>query len=460
MRGSRENRDAMKNRFCLRMALALLSCSPVLMVSCLETTKSETDSKAAITKVSLGNFKVKIHDINADRRDTVIYETYGGAMYPMTIDQYSNTIYNLDSLPKGSLLERVPANTISATGFVYFKDKSRDSFVQWQSADSIDFTDTVFFKVMSTDKSFTRDYVMKVNVHTYYPDSMTWKKADDYGWSGMYAVASALKDGKVYVFGRDFDNVTVMANDLKTGARVLESPVTGLSGYRWSGKVAVWGGRFYTVCSGNLCVSDDGIDWTVAVSGMKSLLNPGSGLSRMWAVGSDGMLKWSADMQDWNDFQAVPKNFPDSVASVVEYGLASNPGKSRLVAMGYGADAAKVQVWTCISTDTCWTRIEPGYRSKLMPARKSLNMFMYDGSLFACGDVLDGFYQSQDNGINWRYCDSYVEEYDSWNQYMQVPASMKDEMGAVSCVVDSDNYIWIVNAYGALWKGIINRKVR
>ena len=447
------------NRFYTKLTFALLVGTMVLMDSCLETVKSETDSMAAITKFSIGNFEVKTHDINANRRDTILYVKHGGAMYPMTIDQITNEIYNLDSVPKGALLSKVPSSTISATGYVYFRDRHSASYRQWQSGDTIDYTGRVQFRVVSTDGTYTRDYTVRVNVHTIYPDSMTWKKADDYNWSGMGAVANVAMGDRMYVLANDLGKFSVAVNDLRTGARVLESAVTGLPGYGWNSKLTAFAGRLYVTVGGTLYVSDDGVDWSVQATGIRSVMSPGSAVNTMWAVGTDGMIKTSNDMLTWTDFQAVPAEFPDSVANVVEYSLASNPGKTRLVAMGYPAKGNKVKVWTRLSTDAGWTQVETGHRTKEMPSVRSLSMFRYDGDLFACGDILMGFYESQDNGINWRFCDSYVEEYDSWNAFMQVPAQMLNNLGAVSCTVDSNNYIWIVNAYGALWKGIINRKM-
>jgi len=440
--------------------MGILLGSMVFFSSCLETTKSEVTPYAAITSIQLGNFEVKIHDLNSKRRDTILYATHSGAMYPMTIDQINNTIYNLDSVMKGANLTKVTSNTITANGYVFYKDKTMELFEQWQKSDSINFSDSVFFKVVSTDGSWTRTYTMLVNVHQTYPDSMTWTKADDYCWRGMSVLSSAVKDNNIYVFGYSSPDITVAANDIRTGSRVMESTkVQGIPDYTWSGRVSVFAGRLYTVANGSLYTSDNGVDWTDTAIPMKSLLQPGSSVSRMWAVGTDGKLKTSEDMATWTDFCDVPSEFPDSVANIVQYATASNPGTDRLLVMGYDSDKTTVKVWTMLSGDTCWTYMEPGFRTQVMTAKMSLHMFRYDGSLYACGDVLDGFYQSQDNGINWRYCDSYVEEYDSWNQYMQVPAPLKDQLAPVCCSVDVNGYIWICDSFGNLWRGIINRKM-
>ena len=447
----------MKNRQKFRLTLLMLLGMAAVLDSCLDTPKSETDSNAAITSMKIGTFEVKVRDLNSKRRDTVLYVKHSGAEFPLTIDQVNNTIYNLDSIPKEAILTKVAGNSIGAEGFVFFKDNSMEAYKQWKSADSINLNDTVFWRVASTDGTFVRDYTLVLNVSKTFPDSMTWKKADDYGWGGMASVTAAVNGDKLYVLGRDLDRISVVATDLKSCARVVESAVSGLPAYEWSGSVVAFGGKLYTVAGSSLYASENGIDWTDQSIAMKSLLRPGCAMKEMWAVGTDGNLKVSTDMATWENFCAVPAEFPDSVADIVQYKSVSNPGITRSVVMGYGADNKRVAVWTRLSTDDSWSKIEPGYNTHLMPAKRSLSMFLYDKSLFAFGDMPDGFYQSQDNGINWRFCDSYVDGYDSWNRFMQVPEPMRKELGVVSCCVDQDNYLWLVNAYGMVWKGIINR---
>ena len=78
-------------------------------------------------------------------------------------------------------------------------------------------------------------------------------------------------------------------------------------------------------------------------------------------------------------------------------------------------------------------------------------------ALFSLGQGLDGFRQSNDNGITWYMCNSYVEDYSSWNRYMQLPAALKGYASGFTAVADVNGYIWIMTDDGHVWRGAITR---
>ena len=78
-------------RFFLPSALILLS----MTYSCMDDPEVQTDPQAAITGFTLGYYDVRFHDINYLGHDTTICKREAGHMYPMTIDQFSNRIYNI-----------------------------------------------------------------------------------------------------------------------------------------------------------------------------------------------------------------------------------------------------------------------------------------------------------------------------------------------------------------------------
>ena len=82
------------------MLAALLSC-----VSCLKDDNSYKTPQAAITSFTIGYHNVRFHERNIQGHDTLVYIRESGALYPMTIDQVNNRIFNIDSMA-GSFLER------------------------------------------------------------------------------------------------------------------------------------------------------------------------------------------------------------------------------------------------------------------------------------------------------------------------------------------------------------------
>ena len=94
-------RQTMRGRYILMLA-ALLSC-----VSCLKDDNTYKTPQAAITSFTIGYYNVRFHDMNIHGRDTMVYLRESGYMYPMTIDQVNNRIFNADSMAYGSDLSKV-----------------------------------------------------------------------------------------------------------------------------------------------------------------------------------------------------------------------------------------------------------------------------------------------------------------------------------------------------------------
>ena len=116
----------------------------------------------------------------------------------------------------------------------------------------------------------------------------------------------------------------------------------------------------------------------------------------------------------------------DSVAVAYCSPLATNPKKMRTVLIGRKAGESYSSVWTKLSTDSVFTRIDaPVNKDLCLPASESLSVIWYDDALYAFGSGLNGFRQSSDNGLTWFYCDRYADYDSSWNRYMQMPSGLK-----------------------------------
>jgi hypothetical protein len=114
-----------------------------------------------------------------------------------------------------------------------------------------------------------------------------------------------------------------------------------------------------------------------------------------------------------------------------------------------------------LSSDTVWTEIDVPARIDLrLPVGRGLSFLRYDDALFCVGQGLDGFRQSNDNGVTWYKCDSYAEDYSSWNKYMQLPSYLKGDDVVYAAVTDRKGYIWIMTENGQVWHGAINRLIK
>ena len=443
----------MRGRYILLLA-ALLSC-----VSCLKEDNSYKTPQAVITSFNLGYYNVRFQERNIQGHDTLVYLREGGAMFPMTIDQVNNRIFNVDSLSYGSDVSKVTTTVYGSgtIGYRYMDDPMNKYY--WSTVDSIDFTREVQFMVMSSDESFTRVYDVKLNVRKVFPDSLLWSAPDTTGFPVLSGISSAVRNDSLFCFGTDtLGNPSVSYRSVSAGTWNGANAMTGITDAGWSHRVTVFNGQFCTVSGGSVLVSADAVNWTSVKSGVKSLITAIQDYGTLWAVSLDGNLLKTTDMADWTTVQTVPAGFPDSAAVMYSYPLATNASITRNVVAGMSADTLNASVWTILSGDTVWTQMDiPADERLRLPASAYLTLLRYDDALFSLGQGLDGFRQSNDNGITWYMCNEYVEDYSSWNRYMQLPKSLKGYSSGFSAATDSKGYIWIMTDDGRVWRGAITR---
>ena len=443
----------MRGRYILMLA-AVLSC-----VSCLKDDNSYKTPHAAITSFTIGYYNVRFQDRNIHGNDTLVYIREGGVMYPMTIDQVNNRIFNVDSMAYGSQLSKVTCS-VYGTGTVGYKylDDPETSYL-WSSSDSIDFTRKLQFIVVSTDESYSRTYDLEVNVRKVFPDSLLWTGRDTIGFPVLSGIGSAVRNDSIFCFGTDTAGVpSVTLRSITDGSWNGANPMNGFTADGWNHRIAVCNGLFYTVSGGSLYGSSDAINWNSVKTGISSIIVSSQDYGELWAIGQDSTILKSSDMAEWTTVQPLPDGFPDSAAVLFSYPLATNASLKRSVIAGLTDDTVYASVWTILTGDTLWTQVDaPANADLRLKAGGTLSVIRYDGALFSLGQGLDGFRQSNDNGITWYWCDSYAEDYSSWNRYMQLPWALKGYESGFTVATDSKGGIWIMTDNGQVWHGAINR---
>ena len=450
--------------------LALLAV-PMLLVSCLKSEETQLDPYAAITSFSVGNFKVWYHDINIKGNDTLVYRTESGTMYPMTIDQLNNKIYNVDSVSYGAKVDRLLLS-IEASGYVYYSKKRVDgTYVDtiWSSSDSIDLSEPVKFKVVSPDAEYIREYDVCLNVHKIHPDSMTWSASDTIGYTLLKEQASVIREDSIYLFGKDSSGaMALVTRSIKKNTR-WAAPVllTGVDAESWDKSVIEYNGGFYLLQNGQLYTSTNGVDWEKSQANMNfrclvSSSNSEYSEGLCWALSESGDIVCSADMVDWEVYQQNVASFPTRKVSMCCYPLKSNPQILRSVLVGLDDNEfMSASVWTRLSTDNEWTKITPSSTNdKRLPKLEGLSLIRYDDDLYAFGSGMMKFYQSKDNGVTWRDCSLATNDYSSWNRYMKFPDEFIGKLTTISSVTDSNNVIWVMTDKGQVWRGGINRLMK
>lgn len=456
----------------IRKGLLVLVAATTLLTSCLNSTDRVLEPFAAITNFSVGNFKVWYRDVNIHGRDTLISKLESGNMYPMTIDQHKYKIYNIDSISYGAKLDRVLIN-VEHTGYLYIRKSRADGTTIdsiWSSSDSVDLSKPLTFIAVSEDLKERREYEVKLNVHKIHPDSVTWSKADSVGYKALKEQASVIKNDSIFLFGKDESSIPVfIARSIEKNTEwAAPVQITGIDSEKWNNNIIQYNSGFYMLQDDVLYTSVNGKDWTASstTERFKYLISTSNSVYSegvCWALNTAGKIVKSADMVNWEAYQDIPESFPIKNISLCCYPLKSNPKILRTVLVGLKDDAlfSKASVWTRLSTDDKWTEITPSSTNdKLLPAKGGLTMMYYDKDLYAFGNGFNAFYQSKDNGVTWRDCSLFNNEYSSWNIYMKFPAELNNKLTKFSSVTDSNNVIWIMTESGQVWRGGINRLMK
>lgn len=124
----------------------------------------------------------------------------------LTIDQKNFRIYNTDSLPYGSVMDRilVSIDKTAYSGTILLKSiDGEDMYKIYNSADSIDFTKPREIRVLNTNGSKYRAYQVHLVAHQVPTDTILWedkptesyptKKKGDIDWDKLVADAGLAK---------------------------------------------------------------------------------------------------------------------------------------------------------------------------------------------------------------------------------------------------------------------------
>ena len=445
--------------------LFLLVLPVLAFVSCLPVTQTEQKPIAILESFSISSFYVSKNDINNYGRDTTVRELVLGGQYHFNIDQKRGLIYNPDSLPYGSDVSGVNI-TLRSQGSTSFENRGNNSdkypYIAWSADYVFDLTHPLKVRVVSPDKSYIREYLLTVNVHKQHPDSMQWHSVQVPLLQEMTEVYSAqLGDSMVSLCYKDGYGYSVFKTDLKSKNTVYPR-VTGLEGKIRTMTVFA-DCLFANDSEGKLYSSGNGYEWAaqnVSVKYLPVCTTRAKDDTLFWGYSDQGLL-CSTNGSEWTGTQLLPAGFPKYNVSYLSYGLRTNPGLFMSVMVGYPDNVGSAAtVFVRMSNQNEWNRINPTFHSTLLlPYLKNMTVFHYDGSLFACGADSQGFYQSLDNGISWRFCESYCYSYSTWNNYMQYPKTlMESDYDGISIVPDSQDNIWLIPYSGQrAYYGYINR---
>lgn len=235
--------------------LFLLLMIAFFATSCLKnsgTQLAEPSSDASILHVAIQN---STYSPNA-------------SLAEFTIDNISDSIYNIDSLPYGTKVDSLYLNIrfASTIGFIINDTVSESpgfyNTTQGSTTRHVDFTNPVKIKNLATDEEATKEYVIELRVHQVETYKHVWSELNPSitTQASENQKAVQLNDKFFYYFGHAASNSLYTSADAKTWK--AESGLNGLPLNAKLRDMVVFNNAIYLLHNGmDVYKTTDGINW-------------------------------------------------------------------------------------------------------------------------------------------------------------------------------------------------------
>lgn len=417
--------------------------------------ESTTSSDCAITAVTMGTLSRTYTRHLSSGKDTTYTVTVPGSAYPLHIDQINHRIFNTDSLPVGTKLDKIYFTTFTADGTIAYRlESGRDTL--FTTRDTIDFTSPRIFTVYATDGSGSREYVITITAHNVDPNAYSWNVcgAANSRLAGLEGIHMVASGGNLYLWGTENGSVVLLTRTASTKSSVEweVSAVTGADNLQPS-SVNVFGGVFYAIDDNGLVTSSDGAAWTSVSSDIVP--------DRILAVSDDNIyvsaggeayhspdgLNWTLDSLDDSSDLLPSENICSAVLTQL-----NNSNIKSICCVGYTDSMPRVwkkEVDLVYPENYPWSYYPATEETpRTLPYLKGFSMKAYNDDLYAVGMDSDslGVYISYDGARSWQKA----------TEYTAVPSAIGTP-SEVAFTVDEDNYIWIAGSgNGLLLRGYLN----
>lgn len=420
-------------------------------------------NEVGITAFSLGTQKYVRDTIASTGADSTYQTTLDCSSYLFYIDQTKREIYNPDSLPVGIDSKKIICTVTSKSSSVtLIKNVDSDTLQSYSSSDSIDFSQARTFRMVSQSGLATVDYTIKVNVHQQKPEVFEWKQATEcHDFAHLAGMRALAVGGKVYIVGSDGSNLRIYSaaeDHVVSWTEITPNVELDADCYK---NMAVMAGKFYVYSDGALYTSADAQSWTqVASVSLSNFL--GCSNKRLYASNGSTILS-SADGATWTaeELDTPADSLPTGNYSLITRPVLTNPSASRVILIGTGETTTKI--WSKIeetdndSEPQPWAYLDVASDNRFrLPNMANLQITYYDTFMMAMGGLGTGdsqgtaafstLYGSTDGGMTWRTKSLYT-----------LPAAFNTQSNTFAFVADSQNYLWIVDSTGRVWRGRLNR---
>ncbi len=438
--------------------LALAACLSLAACDTTSTSDTTSSSDCAITGVTLGTLLRTINSVSPTTgADTTYTVNVTGSLYPMYIDQLNNRIYNVDSLPVGTQVDKVVFSSLTSSGTLAIQSLYTGNDTIFSATDSTDFRKMRVVRVYSSDGQLSRLYDMEVNIHNEEGDSLVWKQTAAAPASTLAAFTKSrlLSMGTtLYAFGEKADGtVSLVTGSGESGQFSAGTDLAPIDGAALNVRsVQLLGTTFYALAGNALVRSADGTVWEKTGTENLAAL-AGTSADSLYALTAEGRMVATADGAAWTAQQADAGEWPLGDYSSALCPTHTNKSISSLIFAGY-CPQQQPCVWKHdIDAQGIYT-----FAWNYLPQTEELNevafpivadpsLISYDDGLVLVGRSAEGkavLYRNSDIGRTW-----VSGEY---------TAPAMAAATSLSATVDANYFIWIIcGGTGEVWRGRINR---
>lgn len=405
-------------------------------------------STCVVTSVELGKIPRVIHTKTDEGKDSLYVVTVTGRFYPMSIDHYSERIFNVDSLPYGCDAAKVTFTTLGASGTLAINSLSQqdvDTF--FVATDSTDFSKPRKVTVYAPNGVAKRTYEMEIRVHQEEGDKFVWHKQAEVSDAlvGVDLTAAYVNEGSLFVYGMENGQPVVLTALCSAPTEWTKSA----SAVRVNAPT-LYDGAFYAISDGALVQSNDGVVWVNVATNLATPMTAlVAGSTALYAVTEGGFFT-STDGVNWAQQEAdEPEYLPTEICSAACLPSLTDKFFEDIIVVG-SRNGIPV-VWKLnVDTKGDYTHKWNYYPETPLnpypcPALATRQVYAYDGGTLLMGEKQDGtsvVYLSRDNGRTWKN-----------NEIPQ----LEGVSAPIVTAVDANHFIWVISQDGKVMKGRYNR---
>lgn len=438
-------------------------------------TDNQTDysalSECSISSFTLGDIEYTVTGKNQYGEDSTYTKKITGSTFKFAINQATYEIYNPDSLPLGTPVNKIVCKVTGDGNMIYHNpdyDPSKSDSQEWRtvSSDSIDFTKPVTIRVQAYNGMDYRDYTVRVNVHKQAADSTQWNQEGTKYPGYVLEEPHAVKFGKqVAVLGKVNGQLsaTVTANGTNQWSEVkpvnLSADAKYLSATGFQDKLYITDGK-------QLFASADAFTWEAVASDTEIGLLMGANKQQIFGMGEYQFMA-SANGANWTpETTEYSYRLPDTRVCSASMPLDNNSKITRTILAGQIADSTDsiATVWYRQGQDPWSYMYTSEDKTDALPNLNNLVVLHYYENFFIAfggtkrgtkypGTPLSKLYASADFGLTWR-----TQDNDKYIVYPTLPAQLAGNTNAFTAYVDDNYYIWIMfQNTGDVWRGRLNK---